>query len=138
MSPHAGFLLSLAATLALLAGVVVTGLRAKRRQHIPLVVCAVLSLGVTIYFAERLGEIYDLSTAGWITPVHLMLAVVTTLAYLLPIATGIATLCRPAFRPWHRRAAILVLTLTALTAATGTWMLLASDRIDALPESATQ
>ncbi len=129
MSVYTGFVLFLFVTLALLGGVVSTGLAAKRRMHIPLVVCAVASLGVTIYFAEKLGEVYDLESAGWITPVHLTIAKITTLAYLLPIATGIATLRRPGARPLHRRVAFLVLGLTVLAAVTGTWMLLASDRL---------
>lgn len=127
MSPAAGFVTFLAVTLAFLGGVVVTGFRARRRQHIPLVIGAVASLGATIWFAERLGEEYDLDAAGLIKPVHLNLAVISTAAYLLPVATGLATLKRPALRPLHRKAAFLVLGLTVLTAVTGTWMILAAE-----------
>lgn len=125
-NPTLGFVLFLALTLALLGGVVVTGLRARRRVHLVLVASAVVSLGVTIFYAERLGELYDLEAAGAITPIHLAIAKVTTLAYLAPIATGIATIRNPAWRDWHRRAAYTVLALTVLTAVTGTWMVLAS------------
>ena len=77
MSPTLGFILFLAVTLALLGGVVVTGLQARRATHVKFVIAAVASLGVTIYFAERLGELYDLASAGRITPIHLFLAKTT-------------------------------------------------------------
>lgn len=117
-----GFLVFLALTLALLGVVVVTGLKARRRVHLPAVALAVASLGVTIYYAERLGDGYDLEAAGWIYPVHLTIAKITTAAYLLPVITGIGTLRRPTRRPLHRKVAFLVLGLTVLTAVTGTAM----------------
>ena len=92
-----------------------------------LVALAVASLGTTIYFAEQLGRLYDLDAAGWITPVHLTLAKVTTFAYVAPIFTGFRLLKDPTWRPRHKRMAFLVLGLTLLTAATGTWMILASE-----------
>jgi hypothetical protein len=55
------------------------------------VAAAIASLGATIWYAEGMGEHYDLAHAGWITPVHLWIAKTTTLAYLLPITTGILT-----------------------------------------------
>jgi heme A synthase len=131
-----GFVLFLLVTLALLGGVVATGLAAKRRLHLPLVVLAVASLGVTIFYAEQLGREYDLEAAGWITPVHLTLAKITTLAYLLPIATGIATIRDGKRRPMHRKVAFAVLALTVLTAATGTWMILASEPLSAVSAGA--
>lgn len=121
------FAASLAVTLALLGFVVATGLRAQRRAHLTLVACAVAGLGITIYFAEKLGEGYDLAAAGWVTPLHLTIAKVATAAYLLPVVTGWRTLRDPRFRPWHRRAAYLVLALSVLTAATGTWMVVAAE-----------
>lgn len=124
MSPTLGFIVSLAVTLVLLGLTVATGLRAQRRRHIPCVVGAILSLAVTIYFAEKLGEHYDLKAAGAITPIHLTLAKVTTAAYLLPIASGLTTIFRPAARRWHRRLAFFVLGMTVLTACTGTAMIL--------------
>lgn len=127
MSPATGFVVFLVVTVLLLAGVTATGLLARRRAHLTLVACAVTSLGVTIYFAERLGTLYDLEAAGWITPFHLTLAKVTTVAYLLPIVTGLRLLKDPTRRPLHRRVAFLVLGLTLLTAGTGTWMILAAE-----------
>lgn len=130
MSPGAGFLAFFLLTLAFLGAVVVTGLRARRRLHLVFVALTVAALGVTVYFAYGLGRIYDLERAGWITPVHMTLARVNTLALLAPVATGIATWRNPARRPLHRRAAFLVIALTVVTAATGAWMLWLAPRIE--------
>ena len=122
-----GFISFLAITLVFLGGVVLTGFRAKRRVHLTLVVFAVASLGITIYFAERLGDLYDLESAGLIYPVHLFFAKVTTVAYLLPVVSGIATIRNPVRKNLHRRIAFGVLALTVVTAVTGTIMILLSD-----------
>jgi hypothetical protein len=126
MSPAASFVAFLALTLAGLGGVFWTGLHGQRRRHIPLVVLTLTFLGMTIYYAERLGEGLDVSRAGRITPVHLTLAKITTLAYLAPVASGIATLRDPGWRMLHGKIAWTVLVLTVLTAVTGIWMVLAS------------
>ncbi|MBI5364114.1 MAG: hypothetical protein HZA53_13115 [Planctomycetes bacterium] len=123
MSPGAGFLVCFLLTLALLGCVVATGLRARRALHLTCVGLTVAALGATIYFAYGLGRIYDLEKAGWITPVHHVLARTNTAALLLPVITGILTIRRPATRPLHRRAAYFVIALTVVTAATGGWML---------------
>jgi len=130
MNAGVGFLLFLGLTLGLLAGVVWTGFAARRRMHVPLVVLAVASLGATIFFAEQLGRLYDLEAAGAITPIHLFLAKLTTLAYLVPIATGIATLRRPRLRRTHRYVALTVLALTVATAATGTCMIALAEPLE--------
>ena len=127
MSPALGFPTFLALTLLLLAGVVVTGKRSQRKRHLPLVLLTVGSLGATIYWAERLGELYDLESAGWIYPLHLLLAKIATVSYLLPVITGLRTIKHPAARTLHGRVAFLVLGLTVLTAVTGSWMVLAAD-----------
>ncbi len=129
MDAVTGFLLFLGLTLAALGVVVVSGFRARRNVHIPAVVCAVVLLLVTIYYAEQLGTQYDLETAGAIYPVHLFFAKVTTPAYLLPIVTGIRTLKKPAGLRWHKRMAFLILLLTVVTAATGTAMVFMADPI---------
>ncbi len=49
------FLLALLATLALLGGVIATGVRRRRRAHYGLVVAFFASLGVTVWRAEVLG-----------------------------------------------------------------------------------
>src|SRR5262245_51847778 len=129
MTAERGFVLFLALTLVLLVAVVWTGLRALRRVHIPCVAATLASLGTTIVFAERMGDHYDLAAAGLITPVHLWLAKATTLAYPAPLATGVLTLRDARWRPRHRVCAFVVLALTVATACTGTWMLLAAQRL---------
>ena len=129
MSPATGLLAFLALTLALLGTVVWTGLRKRRRTHLTLVLAALGSLTTTIVFAERLGRLYDLEAAGAIYPLHLLIAKLTTAAYLLPVVTGLLTIRRQERIRWHRRCAFLVLGLTVLTAITGSWMLLAAERL---------
>ena len=124
INPTVGFLAFLAATLACLGAAVVTGRAARRRLHVLSVAGAVASLATTIYFALGVGRLYDLASAGRITPFHLWLARVTTACYLLPIASGLATIWRPVRRRLHGRLAYLVLAMTLLTAVTGTIMLL--------------
>jgi hypothetical protein len=129
VSPEQGFVTFLVVTLALLGVVVVSGLHARRALHLSAVALAVAALGTTIYFAEKMGDLYDLAAAGAITPVHLAIAKGTTLAYLAPVVTGILTIRNPRWRRRHRFCAFLVLALTVATAVTGTWMVLASPRL---------
>ena len=131
MSPTAGFLVFLAVTLAFLGCVVVTGRKGRRKPHVILVACAIGSLATAIYFAEQLGELYDLESAGAITPIHLFLARLTVGAYLLPIVTGMLTWYRPRWKRRHGVVAFVVLGLTVVTAVTGAAMVLLSDPIDA-------
>lgn len=129
MTPERGFVAFLALTLALLAAVVWTGLHSRRRVHLPCVAATLLALGLTIFFAEQMGANYDLSSAGLITPVHLWLAKATTVLYLAPLVTGVLTIRDPRWRLRHRVCAFVVLALTVATAVTGTWMLLAAERL---------
>ena len=130
MSPTTGFLLFLVITLSALAGAVVTGRAARRRIHLRWVTTAVVGLCVTIYYAERLGEQYDLEAAGWIYPFHLLNAYVTSASYFVVIGSGIATIRNTSRRKMHGRIAYSVLALTVMTAITGTWMILAAERIN--------
>ena len=124
-----GFLLFLAITLAFLGAVVYTGFKARRRQHIPLVICAVISLGITIYYAEQLGTLYDLESSGRIYPIHLFLAKTTTACYLLPVIFGVLTIRDRKWLKLHRKVAFFVLLMTVLTAATGSAMVYLSDKL---------
>ena len=126
MTPQVGFPLFLLITVLLLAGVVATGLKARLRLHLSLVALALAALGTTIWFAEQLGEYYDLESAGAITPIHLTLAKLTTVGYLLPLGTGLLTLRNRRWRRRHFACALLILGLTAMTAISGTWMILAA------------
>lgn len=130
MSPLVGFIVFLSVTVLLLAAVVVTGLRAQVKVHVPLVFTTVVALAVAIYFAEKLGEHYDLASAGAITPVHLMLAKIATGSYVLPLVSGYMTLRDRSRRRVHLICALFTLTLTVATAVTGAWMLLASTPLD--------
>ena len=124
MTEATGFIAALAATLVCLGGAVVTGRAAKRRAHLTWVSGAVIFLATTIHFAEELGKLYDLEAAGWIYPFHLLLAQVTSVAYLVVIVSGAATLKKAARRKTHSRIAYSVLGLTVVTAITGVWMIL--------------
>ena len=131
MSPGSGFLAFFALTLVLLAVVAWSGLTARRKVHIPCVVLTLAALGVTIHYAYELGKIYDLKSAGIITPIHLTLAKLTTLAFLAPIATGIRTIFVPSTRKLHRKLAFTVLAMTVLCAITGTIMIMRAQRFPA-------
>ena len=127
MHATVGFIAFFALTLAGLAATVTTGLKARVRIHIACVAATVTLLGITIFFAEKLGKLYDLESAGAITPVHLALAKIATASYLLPIASGVATLRNRRWRRVHLTLAVITLTLTVGAAGTGTAMLLLSD-----------
>lgn len=131
MTPGFGFVLFLVVTLALLGCTVLTGLAARRKLHIPFAVSSLLALAITIYFAEKLGEQYDVESAGMITPIHLTLAKITTALYALPVITGIMTIRKPVHLRWHRRIAFTVLGMTVVTACTGIAMILLSDPVAA-------
>jgi len=131
MDATTGFLAFLALTLVALGMTVASGLKARVRVHMGCVAAAVVSLGITIYFAEKLGAEYDLETAGWITPVHLALAKLATLSYLLPLASGWATLRDRRRRRLHLVLALLTLLLTVAAAGTGTAMILVADPLPA-------
>jgi len=124
VNPTAGFLASLALTLVCLGGAVLTGLKARRKPHFCFVGGAVLLLVSTIYFALELGELYDLESAGIVTPIHMTMARINTAAYALPLVTGLRTLKNPQGRKLHGRMAWCVLAFTVLTSATGGLMLL--------------
>ncbi len=138
MSATLGFPVFLLLTLSLLGAAIWTGFAHRRRAHLCLVISAVASLAVTIFYAEKLGRLFDLEAAGAITPIHLFIAKVTTAAYLLPIASGIRLWFWPASgnRALHRKLAYLVLALTLLTASTGTAMILLAERLPAPIEQA--
>ena len=131
MNPGVWFPAFLIATLALLGAVVATGKRALRRRHLILVEFTVVSLGFTIYYAEKLGEFYDLEAAGSIYPFHITVAKITVGLFLLPVATGIATLRNARVRRLHGRIAWVVLAMTLLTGVTGAAMLWAAEPLAA-------
>jgi len=118
-----GLALFLFLTVATLVLVVITGLKARLRSHITLVVTALVFLGCAIYFAVQVGHLYDLKSAGVITPIHLTVAKLATAAYLLPLISGLMTLRDRKHKPLHFKLAVVALILTAIAAVTGTLML---------------
>ncbi|MEO6708214.1 MAG: hypothetical protein ABI054_11240 [Planctomycetota bacterium] len=129
MSPLVAFCTAVGFTVAFLTVVVITGLRGRITVHIPCVMATFLSLGTTIWFAIRLGTVYDLSSAGVITPIHRTIAVLAAVSYVLPVITGIRTLMSSVHRRAHFWAAMIVLTLTAAASVTGTLMLYWSEKL---------
>ena len=126
MSPLPWFVGFLIVTLICLGRAVYTGQRARRKQHLIAVACAVTCLVGTIYFAEQLGKTLDLEAAGMIYPVHLFFAKTGAASYILPVITGVMTIRNPKRRKMHGKVAFLVLCLTVVTAITGIWMVIAA------------
>jgi len=132
MDTMTGFVGFLTVTVALLGGAILTGRAGKRRLHLSLVASMLVALGITIYFAERLGDLYDLESAGFITPLHLTLAKITVLAYFVPLVSGWMTFRgREGLRSFHAKAAYAVVAITVVTLLTGTAMILMSERLPA-------
>ncbi|MFT4649178.1 MAG: hypothetical protein ACI87O_000519 [Planctomycetota bacterium] len=129
MSAELGFLGFLILTVVLLGAVAWTGFKAQRRLHLRLVVLAVISLAMAIRYALLVGPHYDLESAGVITPIHMAVARVATVSYLLPVITGLRTLKNPSGLALHRKAAFLVIGLTLLAAVTGAIMLSLAERL---------
>lgn len=123
MSPVTGFVLSFAFTIALLAAAVVAGFARKRTQHVVLVILAMVSLAWTINRALRLGRVYDLESAGPITPVHLTLAKATALFLILPVLAGMRLLRTGQGRVLHRELALAALALVVLATISGIVMM---------------
>ena len=101
MSIEWRFFGGLITTVVFLGLATLTGRARKRKQHLVWVLSAVVALGVTIVLARELGEVYDVYTAGAITPIHLTMAKVTTALFLLPITTGILTWKRGKVLRYH-------------------------------------
>lgn len=127
MSITVGFLVFLTLTVLLLVAVILTGFKAKRKVHLRLVAITIVSLATAIYYAERLGTLYDLEASGRIYPIHLWIAKAATVSYVLPLVTGFLTLKNPGMRRRHRWCAFLVVTLTLAAAVTGAAMVWMSD-----------
>lgn len=124
-----GFLTALLVTVGFLVGALVTGRRRRIRAHVRFVACAVLTLGVAIYFALETGKLYDLEAAGRITPIHLGLARITTALYLWPLVTGPLAHRDRIPRGVHRVGAWLALLMTLAATVTGVMMLMGAERL---------
>jgi hypothetical protein len=124
-----GFLASLLTTVALLIAAAIAGRRKRIAGHVAFVASAVASLGVAIYFALETGELYDLESAGIITPIHLNLARITTGFYLLPLATGPLAHTNRIDRRIHRALAWTAIALTVAATVTGVAMIANATRL---------
>ena len=127
MEPVPAFLTALVTTVVFLVGAAVMGRKRLIKQHVILVGCAVVSLGVAIVFALRVGEIYDLEAAGAITPIHLNLARITTAAYLWPLLTGPLAVKGRVSPRVHRTGAYVAIVLTLAATVTGALMLMGAE-----------
>ncbi|MDG1049619.1 MAG: hypothetical protein P8M11_05620 [Planctomycetota bacterium] len=130
MGPVAGFVVALLVTVAFLVGAMVTGRLRRIRAHVLMVLGSVGSLGVAIYFALSVGEVYDLEAAGVITPIHLGLARITTVAYLWPLLTGPLAARGKVPSRAHHVGAYVALGLTVAATVTGVMMLMGAVPID--------
>jgi hypothetical protein len=128
LSPTHGFVVCFALTLVSLGLAVWAAHGHRRRTHVMFVGCAVAMLGVTIVYALQMGKVYDLRTAGIITPIHLTLAKITTAAFLVPIVLGWRAWKNGGMLPLHKKLAWIVLAMTVLCAITGTIMILRSQK----------
>lgn len=124
-----GFLTALLVTVGFLVGAMITGRARRIGAHVRFVACAVLTLGVAIYFALEVGKLYDLEAAGRITPIHLGLARVTTALYLWPLVTGPLAYRGMVPRRVHRVGAWLALAATLAATVTGVMMLMGAERL---------
>ena len=133
MDPDRGFPLFLCATVVLLIGAIVTGLRAKRSMapHLSFVAGAVVSLWLAIYFAVLLGDFYDLEPAEPITSIHMLIAKIATLSFIGPLVTGALTLRKrtPRRKRAHLVCALIAVVLTVAATVTGAWMLYLAERL---------
>jgi hypothetical protein len=131
------FLAALLATLALLGGVIATGLRRRRRAHYALVAAFFASLGITIWRAEVMGAAgggLRFEAAATAQLLH-RIAVSLTFALVPPLlGTGVrlaraAPERETARRRTHRGMAFAFVAGVALSAILGavmTWQALAA------------
>lgn len=126
---EAGFLTALLVTVGFLVGAAWTGKTKRIAAHVKFVLAAVGSLGIAIWFALALGELYDLEAAGRITPIHLTLARITTFVYLWPLVTGPLAHRGRIPRGVHRAGAWIALVLTVAATITGVMMLMGAERL---------
>ena len=129
MTASVGFTSFLILTSFCIALVVLTGVRGRRKSHFSLVACLLVLLGMTVFYAEKLGEEYNLETAGMITPIHLTLAKATVLSYLLPLISGFMTLRDIRKKALHFKLAMFVIAMTTVTFVTGLMMILSAEPI---------
>jgi hypothetical protein len=116
-----GLFVSLGVTVLLLAVALVFAFKHKPRAHIGCICGFLACFLVTLYFAETLGQRYDLSQPSkWI---HLSLAIWTTLFTLAPITTGLQHWRGKWKVQTHKRLAWVWGACLLAALGTGIWML---------------
>ena len=116
------FWMALGGTVALLGVDLYTGLAGKRGAHVTAVLLTVAGLVTAIALAVKLGS--DVTFHPGIQLVHHVLAR-SVVVLLVPIAaSGWLILFRESVRarPFHRRAAFVLLGVAVAALATGVWM----------------
>ncbi|MBK7974612.1 MAG: hypothetical protein IPK07_15470 [Deltaproteobacteria bacterium] len=122
MSLFVTFWVALGATVALLGVDLYTGLTGKRAAHVASVLLTVVGLVTAIVLAVKLGS--DVTFHPGIQLVHRTLAR-SVVVLLLPIAaSGGLILLRDSARarPFHRRAAFVLVAVAVAALITGVWM----------------
>lgn len=115
-----GLFVSLGITVAVLAVSLWLAHTHRVKAHVGTVGAFVACLLVTLYFAESLGARFEFTSPS--KPIHLTLAVVTTVALVAPIATGWLHWYGKVGRSVHVRIVWVFLGLVVLTLGTGLWM----------------
>ena len=100
---------------------------APRALHLVFVGLTAASLAWTIKEAYELGALYDLASAGWITPVHLAIAKVATGFLVFPIVAGVMAWRDGRKRRMHAFLAWCAMVLIVLAAITGSIMILLAE-----------
>ena len=129
MSPVAAFTVWFFITVTLLLTAAYFGRTAarapeRRKIHVIFVLLTAGALAWTIKVAYDVGALYDLASAGWITPVHLAIAKVATGFLVFPIVAGILAWRDGKQRRAHAFLAWCAMVLIVLAAVTGTIMIL--------------
>ncbi len=128
MSPVAAFTVWFFITVTLLLTAAYFGRTAarapeRRKIHVIFVLLTAGALAWTIKVAYDVGALYDLASAGWITPVHLAIAKVATGFLVFPIVAGILAWRDGKQRRAHAFLAWCAMVLIVLAAVTGTIMI---------------
>lgn len=115
-----GLFVSLGITVVVLAISMWLAHTHRVKPHVATVGLFVVCLLVTLFFAETLGRRFEFGSPA--KPIHLTLAVITTVSLLGPIATGWLHWYGKVSRAAHVRIVWAFLGLVVLTLGTGLWM----------------
>jgi len=114
------FWCSFVTTLALLAGALWTGWRARRRAHLWLAPLAIVALAVTVVLTERLLRAAEFPQQAM--RIHLAFAKTAAVLVVPVILSGLWLLRRPRARRLHLVCVGLFLALAVAATGTGIWV----------------